>query len=209
MDAPIIHIVDDDEATRKATSRLLAAAGYAVHSYASGDEFLAATPSHAPGCVILDMRMPGRSGLELQTALAQREDPLPIIFVTGHGEVHDSVQAIQRGAIDFLIKPTEPEALLDAVARALARDQADRATRIHQRDVQKRYARLTEREREVFVHLISGQLNKQVAADLSISERTIKLHRARIFEKLEVDSMAALVRIAVDLGVAPSELTRD
>ena len=153
MDAPIIHIVDDDEATRKATSRLLAAAGYAVHSYASGDEFLAATPSHAPGCVILDMRMPGRSGLELQTALAQREDPLPIIFVTGHGEVHDSVQAIQRGAIDFLIKPTEPEALLDAVARALARDQADRATRIHQRDVQKRYARLTEREREVFVHL--------------------------------------------------------
>src|SRR6059058_3607915 len=195
MDAPIIHIVDDDEATRKATSRLLAAAGYAVHSYASGDEFLAATPSHAPGCVILDMRMPGRSGLELQTALAQREDPLPIIFVTGHGEVHDSVQAIQRGAIEFLIKPTEPEALLDAIARALARDQADRATRIHQR--------------EVLVHLISGQLNKQVAADLSISERTIKLHRARSFERLEVDSMAALVRIAVDLGVAPSELTRD
>jgi len=206
MDAPIIHIVDDEEATRRATSRLLAAAGHTVRSYASGDEFLAAAAADAPGCVILDMRMPGRGGLELQAALAEQGNPLPIIFLTGHGEVPDSVRAIQRGAIDFLTKPVEGAVLLDAISRALARDAADRTARARLRDVRSRYERLTAREREVFAHLISGQLNKQVAADLNISERTIKLHRARILEKLEVDSMAALARLAVDLGVNPSEM---
>jgi FixJ family two-component response regulator len=204
MDAPIIHIVDDDEPARTATSRLLAAAGYSVRSYASGDDFLATAQPNAAGCLILDMRMPGRNGLELQTAVTQREDPLPIIFLTGYGEVHESVRAIQRGAIDFLTKPIEAAALLEAVARALDRDATDRAARAHQREVRARYGRLTAREREVFAHLISGQLNKQVAGDLNISERTVKLHRSRILEKLEVDSMAALARLAIDLGVDPS-----
>jgi len=204
MDTPIIHIVDDDAPARTAASRLLTAAGYAVRAYASGDEFLATAPPDATGCLILDMRMPGRNGLELQTAVAQRDDPLPIIFLTGYGEVHESVRAIQRGAIDFLTKPIEASALLDAVARALERDAADRAARARQREVRARYERLTAREREVFAHLISGQLNKQVAGDLNISERTVKLHRSRILEKLEVDSMAALARLAMDLGVDPS-----
>jgi FixJ family two-component response regulator len=203
MDAPIVHIVDDDEAARKATERMLAAAGYAVRSYTSGDEFLATAPPDATGCLLLDMRMPGRNGLELQSAVAQREDPLPVIFLTGYGEVHESVRAMRRGAIDFLTKPIQAAALLDAVARALDRDASDRAARARQRDVRARYERLTPREREVFAHLISGQLNKQVAGDLNISERTVKLHRARIFEKLEVDSMAALARLAIDLGIDP------
>jgi FixJ family two-component response regulator len=204
MATPIVHIVDDDQQVRKATATLLRAAGHEARTYASAHDFLAALEPDVPGCIIVDMRMPGESGLDLQAAVAERDNPLPIIFLTGHGEVRDSVRAIQRGAIDFLTKPVEGSVLLDAIARALARDAADRTARAHQRDVRARYERLTPREREVFVHLISGQLNKQVAADLLISERTIKLHRARILEKLEVDSMAGLARFAVDLGVDPA-----
>ena len=125
---------------------------------------------------------------------------------TGYGTIPDSVRAIQGGAVDFLVKPVDPAVLLDAVSRALARDAEDRRARAHRRAIRERYERLTTREREVFLHLIAGQLNKQVAADLSISERTIKLHRARIFEKLEVDSMAAMARLAVDLGIDPAQM---
>ncbi|HJZ76991.1 MAG TPA: response regulator [Vicinamibacterales bacterium] len=199
----IVHIVDDEEPTRKAMSRLLMAAGFEVRTYGGGDDFLARFERHTPGCIVLDMRLPGASGLDLQTVIAQCDNPLPIVFLTGHGEVRDSVRAIQRGAIDFLIKPADGTVLIDAVSRALVQDSANRAARTHLRSVRERYERLTVREREVFAHLISGQLNKQVAADLGISERTIKLHRARIFDKLQTDSIAALARIAIDLGVEP------
>ena len=129
--------------------------------------------------------------------------PLPIVFVTGHGEIPDTVRAIQRGAVDFLTKPVDGDVLLAAVGRALAQDAASRTARARQQNLRSRYERLTPREREVFLHLISGQLNKQVAADLQITERTIKLHRANILQKLEVGSMAELARLAVDLGIDP------
>jgi len=185
-------------------ARLLRAEGLEVRTYASAGELLVTLPSGEPGCVILDVQMPGLNGLELQARLATRDDPLPVIFLTGHGHIPDSVRAIQRGAVDFLIKPAESSVLLDAVSRAIAKDAADRAARAHRRELKNRYERLTPREREVFLHLIGGQLNKEVAADLNIAERTIKLHRARIFEKLETDSLAELARIAIELGIGPA-----
>ena len=200
---PTVYVVDDDEGIRRATSRLLTAAGFAVSTYSSGDRLLAELPPNTPGCIILDVCMPGLNGLELQVALADREDRPPIIFLTGHAEVPDTVRAIRSGAVDFLTKPIAPAALLEAVERALAQDARDRAIREHQRHLRARYERLTDRERQVFVGLISGQLNKQVAADLHITERTIKLHRARILQKLNVDSMAGLARFAVEIGVEP------
>jgi len=205
MTPPMVHVVDDDEAARKGTARLLAAAGYEARTYASAHDFLSAIEPEMSGCMILDVRMPEQSGLELQVALADRAVFLPIIFMTGHGEIPDTVRAIQRGAVDFLTKPVDGQVLLAAVARALAQDTEARLTRTHQQNLRSRYERLTPREREVFMHLISGQLNKQVAADLQITERTIKLHRAKVFEKLEVDSMAEMARLAVELGIDPAK----
>ena len=197
----IVHIVDDDELARKGTARLLTAAGFEVQTHANALEFLSAVDPNAAGCIILDVQMPGLSGLDLQVALAERGIILPIVFMTAHGQIPDTVRAIQRGAVDFLVKPADGNVLLAAVSRALARDAADRVTRAHQESLRSRYERLTPREREVFLHLISGQLNKQVAADLDITERTIKLHRASIFQKLEVSSMAEMARLAAELGI--------
>jgi len=197
-------VVDDDEAARKATARLLAASGFEPRTYASAREFLNAIEPDMSGCIILDVRLPDQSGLDLQVVLTNRAVPLPIVFMTGHGEIPDTVRAIQRGAVDFLTKPVDGDVLLAAVARALAQDDASRAMRARRQDLHRRYERLTPREREVFLHLIAGQLNKQVAADLQITERTIKLHRANILEKLEVGSMAELARLAADLGIDPA-----
>jgi FixJ family two-component response regulator len=200
----IVHVVDDDDDARKGTARLLAAAGFEARTYASASEFLTALEPEAPGCLILDVRLPDQSGLDLQVALAKHAVPLPIIFMTGHGEIPDSVRAIQRGAVDFLTKPVDGKVLLAAVERALAQEAASRVVRQRQRELRRRYERLTARERQVFLHLIAGQLNKQVAADLQITERTIKLHRANILQKLEVNSMAELARLAADLGIDPA-----
>ena len=204
MTGSIVHVVDDDEDTRKATARLLAAAGFEARTYASAGEFLRAIESESTGCIVLDVRLPDQTGLDLQATLAGRAVPLPIVFLTGHGEIRDTVRAIQRGAVDFLTKPVDGEVLLAAVRRALALDESARAAHVRHESLRRRYERLTPREREVFVHLIGGQLNKQVAADLEITERTIKFHRASILEKLEVDSMAELARLAVDLGIDPA-----
>jgi FixJ family two-component response regulator len=209
MNSPIVHVVDDDEPTRRGTARLLEAAGFAARTYASANAFLSAVDLGTSGCIVLDVRLPDLNGLDLQVALAERGVPLPIIFMTGYGEIPDTVRAIQRGAVDFLTKPADGKVLLAAVSRALALDEASRAECAHRRAMQDRYDRLTSREREVFVHLIGGQLNKQVAADLAISERTIKLHRANIFKKLEVDSMAEMARLAVDLGIDPHAAPKD
>jgi FixJ family two-component response regulator len=198
-----VHIVDDDELVRRGTERLLAAAGFDARSYASALDFVRAVEPDMAGCIILDLRLPDQSGLDLQAALASRAVTLPIVFVTGYGEIPDTVRAMQGGAIDFLTKPVSGEVLLDAVRRALSRDAADRISRAHRQLLRQRYERLTTREREVFLHLIGGQLNKQVAADLQITERTIKMHRANILQKLEAGSMADMVRLAVDLGITP------
>jgi FixJ family two-component response regulator len=200
----IVHLVDDEVATRNATARLLSASGFKVRTYSDSSEFLAGADPATPGCLVLDVWMPGLSGLDLQAVLADREIDLPIIFLSGHSEIPDSVRAIQRGALDFLTKPVDPAVLLEAVRRALAQDGRDRAGRARRDDLRARYERLTPREREVLQHLISGQLNKQAAADLGIAERTIKIHRARVFKKLKSDSMAELVRLAMELGINPA-----
>jgi FixJ family two-component response regulator len=147
--------------------------------------------------------MPGRSGFEIQAALAERQVSLPIVFVTRYPQISDSVRAIRDGAVDFLTKPVEPHALLDAVSRAVTKDAADRAARARRQALIARYERLTDREREVLKHLISGQTNKDIAADLHISERTVKLHRAQITHKLEIGSLAHLVWFASDIGIQP------
>lgn len=201
--APIVHVVEDDASARTAIARLLQAAGYAVRTFATAADFLEALTPDVSGCALLDLRLPGSNGLEVQEALKRAGDPLPVIFITGHGRVADSVRAMKSGAVDFLSKSADGDELLDAVARALARSAAEHHRRTVANDLRRRYDRLSPREREVFAHLISGQLNKQVGFDLGISVQTTKIHRHRVFAKLEADSIAHLVRIADALGIAP------
>jgi FixJ family two-component response regulator len=199
----VVHVIEDDESVRSASSRLLRNAGYAVRVYSTGAEFLADPPTDA-GCIVLDLRLPGPSGLDLQERLTTAANPLPIVFLTGHGDVPMTVRAMKAGAVDFLTKPVEASVLLDAVARAIARDAENRAVRSRQQEARARYDRLTPRERDVFAHLISGQLNKQIGFDLGITERTTKIHRHQVLTKMEADSVADLVRLAGDLGIAPA-----
>src|SRR5215510_10390597 len=203
MSTPIIHVVDDDLSFRTAVTRLLRAAKYAVRGYGSASEFLDSDPCVVPGCILLDLQMPGLSGLDLQQVLAQMEERLPIIFLTGHGDIPASVRAMKAGAVDFLTKPVQREALLSAVRNALDVDAKGRAARAVLRELRNRYEKLTLREREVVVHVLSGKLNKQIASDLGAAERTIKAHRASIMEKLGVQSVADLVRLAQELGIEP------
>lgn len=197
----LIHLIDDDDSLRKAVARLLQAAGYTVRTYSSAGEFLIADPGAGPGCIVLDVRMPGPSGLELQSALARKGNRLPIIFLTGHGDIPMSVQAIKAGAIDFLTKPVQSESLLAAVENALEicrqrRGQQQRADFL--RDC---YQSLSEREREIFKQVVQGRLNKQIAASLGIAERTVKAHRSHVMEKMQVGSLAELVRVAGELEI--------
>jgi FixJ family two-component response regulator len=201
--ALVVHVVEDDESSRAASVRLLRTAGFPVQAYASGAEFLARLPE-GPGCVVLDLELPGGTGLDVQQRLAASPNPMPVVFLTGHGDVPKSVHAMKAGAVDFLTKPVEAVTLLDAVARAVAADVLDRERRERRQTLQLRYDRLTPREREVFAHLISGQLNKQVGFDLGIAERTIKIHRQHLLAKMEAGSIAELVRMAADLGIAPA-----
>jgi FixJ family two-component response regulator len=186
MSAPVIHIVDDDEDVRTAVARLLRTNGYEVRTYASAGDFLLAPPAAAPGCVILDLQMPGPGGLELQQAVS-----LPVVFLTGRGDVASSVRAMKAGAVDFLTKPVEPADLLKAVAAALDRDRSSHA----QREAKARHASLTARERSVFEHVVAGKANKEIARALGITERTVKMHRAQVMAKMQAGSVAELVHM--------------
>jgi FixJ family two-component response regulator len=199
--AATVFVVDDDASFLTALSRLLRAAGYTVHAFSSAVEFLRHPPSDSPGCVILDLKMPGPGGLELQTALAEADNPLPVIFLTGHGDIPTSVRAMRRGAVDFLTKPVKKEALFEALQRALAQEASARQHRERTRVLRARYDTLTPRQREVLMHVVAGQPNKRIACDLNACERTIKAHRAAIMERLNVTSLAELVRFAQEVGV--------
>jgi FixJ family two-component response regulator len=198
--AATVHIVDDDVSYLGALSRLLLASGFSVKTYPCGSDFLAHCDSDAPGCVVADLQMPGLNGLELQAALARSRNPMPLLFLTGHGDIASTVQAMRGGAEDFLEKRAPQAQLVDAVRRALARDERERQARARQRALQARFGTLTPRELEVLTHLLQGRLNKQIAGDLGINERTVKLHRTAIMSKLGVRSVAALVRIAQEAG---------
>jgi FixJ family two-component response regulator len=193
---PTIHVVDDDDPFRRAVTRLLRASGYEVRSYSSAGEFLLAQPAHTPGCVVLDVRMPGPSGLDIQEALGKLNDALPIIFLTGHGDIPMSVRAIQAGAVDFLTKPVQRQVLLNAVRKALTHDGESRKLRERDGTLRARFETLTPRERAVFTLVTAGKANKAIAAELGTSERTVKAHRAQVMEKMQVTSLAELVRMA-------------
>jgi FixJ family two-component response regulator len=202
---PVVHVVEDDASFRTAVVRLLEIAGYEVRAYASAGDFLIGRPGDAPGCLLLDLHLPGPSGLDLQAALAAQGISLPVVFLTGHGDVPASVRAMKAGAVDFLAKPVAREPLLRAVGEAIARDARARAAREQRRALQALYDKLSAREREVFAGVVAGRLNKQIAADIGAAERTVKAHRAQVLEKMRAGSVAELVRIAVELGLPPAD----
>ncbi len=198
---PIVHVVDDDASFLTAISRLLRANGFTVKTYSSARDFLRHRYADTPGCVLADLQMPQMDGLDLQSALAETANPLPILFLTGHGDIPSSVRAMRGGAEDFLEKRAPKEKLLDAVRRALARDARERAARTRQRELRARFDTLTERELEVLSHVVQGRLNKQIAGDLGIHERTVKLHRTAIMTKLKVQSVAELTKLTQDADI--------
>jgi len=199
-----VFVVDDDASVRKALARLLASAGYVVETFASAREFL--DRGHfqdTSGCVVLDIRMPGLSGLDLQRELKAFTPPIPIIFITGHGDVPTSVRAMKDGAVDFLTKPIDDKDLLSVVRQAIARNGEARKHHAELRELQRRASTLTPREREVMELVVRGRLNKQTAAELGTVEKTIKVHRARVIEKMGVESLAELVRMAENWACFP------
>lgn len=198
-----VYLVDDAPGLRRALQRLLELEGLAVRAFASAEEFLAALPLEEPACLVLDVDLPGLDGLALQERLGPRP-ALPIVFLTGKGDIPMSVRAMKAGAVDFLTKPVEAEALLAAVRAALARSAARVAEEHARAELGERLAQLTPREREVLEHVLAGRLNKQIAAALGIGEHTVKVHRGRAMEKLALDSVAELARVADRLGLEPA-----
>src|SRR6266481_2919332 len=199
--SPTVFVVDDDPAIRKAVSRLLRSAGIGVAAFASPTEFLAQYDPATPGCLVLDIAMPGFNGLQLQTALGEKGCILPIIFLTGHGDVSKSVQAMKHGAFDFFSKPVKDKDLLTAVRAAIQRDAVARREHAELSEIRARLDTLTPREREVLEHVVSGNLNKQIAGDLGITEATVKMHRARVMAKMKVQSVAELARLRERCGI--------
>jgi FixJ family two-component response regulator len=196
-----VFVVDDDAAIRKAVSRLLRSAGIAVAVFESPPEFLAQYDPTARGCLVLDLAMPGFNGLQLQTVLGERGSILPIIFLSGHGDVSKSVQAMKGGAFDFLTKPVNAKNLLPAIRAAFERDAVARRQQAELSEIRARLDTLTPREREVLEHVVTGKLNKQVAGDLGITEATVKMHRARVIAKMKAQSVAELARLTERCGI--------
>jgi FixJ family two-component response regulator len=199
-----VFLVDDDASVRRALTRLIRSAGYDVHAFASARDFLDSDPrSEDIACLVLDVRMPGLSGMDLQRELQSAKAILPIIFITGHGDIPMGVKAMKEGAVDFLPKPVKDEVLLKGIEQALARCARERAARDEVDEIRQRLDSLTPREYEVLRLVVTGMLNKQIAYQLGTVEKTVKVHRARVMEKMEVQSLAALVRIAEKIGIPP------
>jgi FixJ family two-component response regulator len=197
-----VFLIDDDPAVRRALTRLIRSAGYRVTAFASARGFLETPPDDdGPACLVLDVRLPGLSGLELQQALQRDHAAMPIIFITGHGDVPMSVKAMKAGAVDFLQKPVKDKVLLQAIEQALVRAARERTEREELDLIRRRYDNLTPREREVLALVITGMLNKQIAFELGTGEKTIKVHRARVMDKMGASSVAELVRIAEKVGI--------
>lgn len=206
---PFVHVVDDDSSFRKSTVRLLRACGYGVMEYELAQQFLDNQPEPGPGCLLLDIRMPRISGLQLQSELAGTELALPIVFLSGHGDIPTSVQAIKAGAEDFLSKPVSKTSLINAITRALARQDEAIARRCQSDTLRARKATLTPREDQVFALVVRGKINKQIAHELGTTERTIKAHRQKVMSKLQAKSFLELVSIAERLGITEKKLADD
>jgi FixJ family two-component response regulator len=198
--APIVFVVDDDESVREALASLVRSSGMRVEVFASAHAFLMRPPVDAPSCLVLDVRLQGASGLDLQRRLADLNTQIPIVFITGHGDVPTSVTAMKAGAVEFLLKPLADVDVLEAIDRAITRHRAARERHTEMADLQSRYGSLTAREREVMKGVVKGLLNKQIAAELGIAEITIKLHRGQVMRKMMAGSLADLVRLAERLG---------
>jgi FixJ family two-component response regulator len=197
---PTIFVVDDDSAVRDALKLLLRSVGQSVETYGAGTEFLESYSEDRPGCLVLDIRMPGMSGLELQQKLNEKHSILPIIFITGHGDVPMAVEAMQAGAVDFIQKPFRDQDLIDRINQALEKDTSNRAALGERNDIRRRLETLTPREREVLDLVVHGKANKVIAGDLKLSQRTVEIHRARVMEKMQASSLAHLVRMVLEVG---------
>jgi two-component system response regulator FixJ len=197
---PTIFVVDDDSAVRDALKLLLRSVGQSVETYGAGAEFLDSYSEDRPGCLVLDIRMPGMSGLELQQKLNEKHSILPIIFITGHGDVPMAVEAMQAGAVDFIQKPFRDQDLIDRINQALEKDTSNLAALGERNDIRRRLETLTPREREVLDLVVHGKANKVIAGDLKLSQRTVEIHRARVMEKMQASSLAHLVRMVLEVG---------
>jgi two-component system response regulator FixJ len=201
LESGTVFIVDDDASFLKSVSRLLRAAGYAVQTFESAEKFLEQLAPGMSGCVLVDLQMPGLDGLDLQAALAKSANPLPVVFLSAQGDIPTTVQAMRQGAEDFLTKLSRKEKLLDAVRRALARGAQERDERVRLQELRRRFDALTPRELEVLEHVVRGRMNKQIADDLKINERTVKLHRTNLTRALQVQSVAELTRLVAEAGL--------
>jgi FixJ family two-component response regulator len=202
----LVFVVDDDAPMRASLQNLIRSVGWRVEVFASAQEFLRRTRPDVPGCLVLDVRLPGLSGLDLQQRLAEDDLAMPIIFITGHGDIPMTVQAMKAGAVAFLPKPFRDQELLDAIQQALARDRTAREQRAQSEALRRRYRALTPRERDVMARVVAGLLNKQIAGELGTSEAAVKVHRQHVMAKMGAGSLAALVRMADRLGIPTPQL---